>query len=107
MGGGTGSKDRELAQSSPLLAVLGTDGDSPRDWLLAGQALQRVLLVASGQGLRASYLNQPIQVASLRTRLTELVSGGGFPQILLRFGYASNPLPPAPRRPLEDVVQWN
>ena len=107
MGGGTGSKDRELAQSSPLLAVLGTDGDSPRDWLLAGQALQRVLLVSGGHGLRASYLNQPIQVASLRPRLTELLGGGGFPQILLRFGYASNPLPPAPRRPLEDVVQWN
>ncbi len=107
MGGGVGSKDRELAHSSPLLVVLGTDGDSPRDWLLAGQALQRVLLVASEQGLRASYLNQPIQVASLRPRVTELVGGDGFPQILLRFGYASNPLPPAPRRPLEDVVKWS
>jgi hypothetical protein len=107
MGGGVGSKDRELAHSSPLLAVLGTDGDSPRDWLVAGQALQRVLLVASGQSLRASYLNQPIQVAALRSSLAELVGGDGFPQILLRFGYASNPLPPAPRRPLEDVVQWS
>jgi hypothetical protein len=106
MGGGVGSKDRELAHSSPLLAVLGTEGDAPRDWLLAGQALQRVLLVAGGQGLRASYLNQPIQVASLRPRMAELVGGDGFPQILLRFGYASNPLPPSPRRSLEDIVKW-
>jgi hypothetical protein len=107
MGGGVGSKDRELAHSSPLLAVLGTEGDSPHDWLLAGQALQRVLLVASAHGVRASYLNQPIQVASLRPRMAELAGGDGLPQILLRFGYASNPLPPSPRRSLEDIVKWS
>lgn len=106
MGGGRGSKDRELAQSSPLLAVLGTDGDGPRDWLAAGQALQRVLLVGCSFGLRASYLTQPIQVAKLRGKLREVVGEDGFPQILLRFGYAPNPLSPAPRRPLEDVIEW-
>lgn len=105
MGGGVGSKNRELAENSPLLAVLGTEGDTPQDWLVAGQALERVLLVACGAGLRAAYLNQPIQVAALRTQLQALV-GGGFPQICLRFGYASNPLSPAPRRPLQDVVEW-
>ncbi|MCA1958040.1 MAG: hypothetical protein LDL14_05870 [Nitrospira sp.] len=31
MGGGVGAKDRQLAESSPLLAVLGTDSDSERD----------------------------------------------------------------------------
>jgi len=106
MGGGVGSKDRDLAESSPLLAVLGTDGDGPRDWLAAGQALQRVLLVGCSSGLRASYLNQPIQVAKLRGKLRELAGGDGFPQILLRFGHAGNPLSPAPRRPLEDVIEW-
>ena len=106
MGGGVGSKNRELAESSPLLALLGTDGDAPRDWLAAGQALQRVLLVGCSFGLRASYLNQPIQVASLRGQVGELVGGNGFPQILLRFGYAGNPLSPAPRRPVEDVIEW-
>jgi len=106
MGGGVGSKDRELAESSPLLAVLGTNGDGPRDWLAAGQALQRVLLVGCSFGLRASYLNQPIQVVSLRKQVGELAGGNGFPQILLRFGYAGTPLAPAPRRPLEDVIEW-
>jgi hypothetical protein len=106
MGGGVGSKDRELAESSPLLAVLGTDGESPRDWLAAGQALQRVLLVGCSFGLRASYLNQPIQVASLREQVRELAGDGGFPQILLRFGYGDTPLSPAPRRPIEDVIEW-
>jgi len=104
MGGGVGAKDRELAEASPLLAVLSTDGDHPRDWLAAGQALQRILLVACRHGLQASYLNQPIQVASLRPKLQSLV-GTGFPQILLRVGYPSAEIPPTPRRALENVIE--
>lgn len=106
MGINVGSKDRVLAESSPLIAVLGTPGDTPRDWLVAGQALQRVLLVACARGLRASYLNQPIQCVALRPKVRELVGGEGYPQILLRFGYAPNPLTPAPRRPLDEVIEW-
>ena len=103
MGGGVGAKDRELAEGSPLIAVLSTDGDHPRDWLLAGQALQRTLLVACKHGLQASYLNQPVQVVSLRPKLQNLTSVG-FPQILLRLGYPVEEISPAPRRALEDVI---
>lgn len=85
MGGGVGAKDKDLAEASPLLAVLGTERDEVRDWLRAGQALQRVLLTACKHGLQASYLNQPVQVASLRPKLQNIV-GSGFPQILLRMG---------------------
>ena len=104
MGGGVGAKDRELAEASPLLAVLATEGDDQPDWLVAGQALQRVLLTACRHELQASHLNQPIQVASLRPKLQE-VSGLGFPQILLRFGYPAAELPSAPRRPVEAVIE--
>jgi len=104
MGGGVGAKDRELAEASPLLAVLGTDSDEPRDWLLAGQALQRILLVACQHGLQASYLNQPVQVASLRPKL-QILAGAGFPQILLRLGYPVEKISPAPRRALDDVIE--
>lgn len=103
MGGGVGAKDRELAEASPLLAVMNTDGDSPRDWLLAGQALQRTLLVACRNGLQASYLNQPIQVATLRPKLQNLV-GAGFPQVFLRAGYPVEEIQSAPRRPLEELI---
>ncbi|MGE5154007.1 MAG: Acg family FMN-binding oxidoreductase [Bdellovibrio bacteriovorus] len=103
MGGRVGAKDRALALSSPLLAVLGTDNDHPQDWLLAGQGLQRVLLCACREGLQASYLNQPIQVAALTPRLRELV-GGGHPQMLLRLGYPKGQVRAAPRRPLDAVV---
>ncbi len=104
MGGGVGAKDRELAEHSPVLAVLGTEGDGPGDWLAAGQALQGVLLTACLHGLQASYLNQPIQVATLRPRLAELV-GGGCPQILLRLGYPVEEIAASPRRDVAAVVE--
>lgn len=105
MGGGVGAKDRELAEGSPVLAVLGTDGDRTRDWLIAGQALGRALLAGCRWGLQASYLNQPMQVASLRPRIQDLV-GRGFPQILLRIGYPGETVSASPRRPMEDVIEW-
>lgn len=105
MGGGVGAKDRQLAEGSPLLAVLCTDRDDTSDWMLAGQALQRTLLVACQLGMQASYLNQPVQVVALRTKLQNL-TGHGFPQLLLRFGYPFDDAPPAPRRPVEDVIEF-
>lgn len=104
MGNGVGAKDRELAEASPLLAVLATDGDGPADWLAAGQALQRVLLEGCRSGLQASYLNQPVQTAALRPKLQHLIGAAGFPQILLRMGYATTDIPKTARRPLGEVI---
>jgi nitroreductase len=101
-------QDQALAAAAPLLAVLATEHDRPNDWLRAGEALQRLLLVACRQGLQAGYLNQPIQVAALRPRLQGLI-GGGFPQLLLRLGYLPegsrfSSLPATPRRPPTAVL---
>lgn len=105
MGGGVGAKDRQLAEGSPVLAVLGTDGDRTGDWLAAGQALERLLLRGCLDGLQASYLNQPIQVAALRPRLQQLLGRPGFPQILLRLGFPGEAdLAATPRRPVAEVL---
>jgi hypothetical protein len=104
MGGGVAATDRALAAHSPVLAVLGTKGDTEADRLAAGQALERVLLTAAAAGLQASYLNQPVQVASLRPRLAELCGTGGAPQALVRLGHPQDDLPAAPRRPLDAVI---
>ena len=104
LGHGVGAKDRQLADGSPLLAVLGTNADGPEHWMLAGQALQHVLLLAHGLGLQASYLNQPVQVPGLRPKLQDIMGRTGFPQILLRLGYPGETLPASPRRSLRDVL---
>ena len=51
LGRAVAASDRRRTEESPLLAVLSTSGDQPPDWLAAGQALQRLLLVGVQHGL--------------------------------------------------------
>jgi len=103
-GDGQAARDRELAEGAPLLAVLGTTGDAPRDWIVAGEALSRVLLTATVHGLATSFLNQPVEVPELRAKLRELIGIDGAPQLIVRLGYPTTEVRLAPRRALEDVL---
>jgi hypothetical protein len=103
MGEGQAARDHEVATGSPVLAVLGTDGDQPRNWVAGGQALARVLLRAQVEDVWASFLNQPIEVPELRTKLKALAGNAGFPQAVLRLGFGEN-VKPTPRRVLEEVL---
>jgi nitroreductase len=103
-GKGQAAKDRQLAEGSPVLAVLGTEGDTPADWLAAGQALARILLRSRAEGVWGSFLNQPIEVSELRPRVRETVGEAGFPQLLLRMGYGQE-VRPTPRRAMEEVLR--
>ena len=102
-GSGRAAKDRQLAEGSPLLLVIGTSADTPDAWIQTGQALARMLLRATSLGLSASFLNQPIEVPELRQRLSRVIEAAGFPQLLLRMGFGQ-PTRPTPRRPLDDVI---
>jgi nitroreductase len=104
MGNGVAAKDKQLADESPLIAVIGTDGDNVKDWLAAGQALQKVLLSAHSRGLQASFLNQPVQLAPLRAELQTLLGRNGYPQILLRLGFPTDEIKATPRRDIEQVI---
>jgi nitroreductase len=97
------AKDNELSRGSALLALIVTESDDVTDWIAAGQAMQRVLLTATAAGLRASFLNQPIEISSMRLQLARALAPDGDPQLLLRFGYGPNAAP-TPRRPLADVL---
>ncbi|KTG17525.1 MULTISPECIES: nitroreductase family protein [unclassified Guyparkeria] len=105
MGQRVGRHDAQLAEDAPRLMVLSTNGDERIDWLHAGQALERVLLAASQLGLQASYLNQPVQVASLRPRLCDALGVRGHPQILLRLGYPQREPVASPRRRVAELVE--
>jgi hypothetical protein len=103
LGNGRAARDREVALHSPVLAVLGTEGDSRRDWLNAGQALSAILLRAGVEDVAASFLNQAAEVRDTRSRLATLIEKKGYPQIVLRFGFARE-VRPTPRRPLHEVL---
>lgn len=103
LGSSQAVKDEELATGPQTLGVLMTPTDDPRAWLAAGQALERILLLARAQNVWASFWNQPVEVPELRMKLMLLMGDRGLPQIVIRLGYG-NDVTPTPRRPLEEVM---
>ncbi len=103
LGGGMAAAHHRLVEGSPLFVGIATERDDREAWLAAGAALERLLLTAAGAGLSASYLNQPIEVETLRERLRPLFGIDAEPQLLLRVGRGPA-VPHSPRRPLADVV---
>ncbi|UNM16646.1 nitroreductase [Streptomyces formicae] len=97
---GRGSADFER---SPQLALLSTVDDRPEDWLRAGQAMERVLLLATLEGLSSSFATQAIEWTDLRWPLREPLSGMGYTQMILRLGYGPEG-PGTPRRPVPEVL---
>lgn len=97
------AKDRRLAIEAPTLMLIGSASDRPADWLSTGEALAHLLLRARVENVWASFFNQPIQVPQLRSRLQTLLPETGYPQILLRLGYARE-VSPTPRRSVDEVV---
>jgi hypothetical protein len=102
VGRGQAAEHEALVRGSPVLAVFTTPGDTPGDWLAAGQALARVLLRAEVEGVSASFLNQPIEVPELRRQLQVLIGEERVPQLLIRLGYGRR-VRATPRRPVADV----
>jgi hypothetical protein len=80
---GTAARPAPDAASHPVFAVLGTAGDSPHDWLHAGQALGRLLMQARRHKFLPAFRNQLIRVPALRSRLGGLIERDGFPQVVL------------------------
>jgi nitroreductase len=96
--------DGALVRQAPFVAVLATRKDSRADWIAAGQALQRVLLVAAEHGVSGGFLNAPCQVSVDRERLRALLPGQEHPQLVLRLGYPVTRAQATARRPVADVV---
>ncbi|MFK4145390.1 Acg family FMN-binding oxidoreductase [Streptomyces sp. NPDC004065] len=68
------------------VALLWTTQDRRADWLRAGQALERALLVATRHGVRTSMLHQAMEWPDLREAMTGQ-RRRCFPHLLIRFGY--------------------
>jgi iron-sulfur cluster repair protein YtfE (RIC family) len=103
LGKGAAAQHNKLIEASPLLVVLGTDADTTHDRLAAGQALSRVLLRATQDDVAVSFLNQPIEVAELRSAVAGLVGRSGTAQVAMRLGYGPKTTP-TPRRPVREIL---
>jgi hypothetical protein len=99
------ASDDDLPPSAehPLVAIIGTDGDTRLDWLLAGQAMCALLLQAGVDGVQASPMSQVVDQPWTRRRLASELGSVGYPQMVLRLGHAT-PGPQTPRRSVDDLI---
>ncbi|MFI6624996.1 Acg family FMN-binding oxidoreductase [Streptomyces sp. NPDC050528] len=88
-------------EKRPSIAVLSTLHDRRTDWLRAGEALERVLLVATAHGVRASLLHQALEWPDLREHLAD--DRREHAQMVLRLGYGPQG-PASPRRTARQVL---
>ncbi|MQS16912.1 hypothetical protein F7Q99_33175 [Streptomyces kaniharaensis] len=93
----------ERFEALPQLATLTTHLDHQTDWLRTGQALERVWLLATVHGLRASVLHQAVEIPETRWRLRDPADGPAHVQLVLRLGYGP-PGAASPRRPVEEIL---
>lgn len=101
--------DGTTPHDNAVVVALGTTDDDALARLRAGEATSLVLLTATALGLASCPITEPLEIPETRAMVQEDVFGdAGFPQMLLRIGWApinADPLPSTPRRELADVVQ--
>jgi len=92
-----------VLRSTGLVGLLTTSADRPADWIHAGQALQRVLLVAGTCNVAAALHSQPLEIPLLRDFIRLHLSGRAYPQMVLRLG-ATSEKAVSVRRPVDEVL---
>lgn len=97
-------KDVSWTKNSAGVLVVVSEVDDAPHWIEAGRCYERFALQATALGLRNAFINQPVEVASLREQLaTWLGVGCQRPDLVVRFGYGPE-MPKSLRRPVADVL---
>jgi hypothetical protein len=97
-------KYRDNIESSAGIAVFISEADDRAHWVAAGRACQRFGLQATALGLKYAFINQPVEVPTVRRQFASYLGvGGRRPDIVLRFGTGPD-LPKSLRRPPEQVM---
>lgn len=90
--------------NSAGIAIFAATTDGPGGWVAAGRACERFLLQATALDIRTAFVNQPVEVVSLRS---SFAADFGVPQrrpdLIVRFGYGPR-LPPSLRRPVAELL---
>ncbi|WP_084580336.1 Acg family FMN-binding oxidoreductase [Sphingomonas azotifigens] len=95
---------RQIASSAGLAIFVGDRADKDH-WIRVGRACQRFALTATSLGLKHAFLNQPVEVAGVRSELAKLLGApDSRPDLVMRFGYG-RALPYSLRRPVKAIVE--
>jgi hypothetical protein len=94
---------KAIRSSAGIIAFVG-ERDDKASWVAAGRAYQRFALQATALDVRNAFINQPIEVRTLRPQLHAWL---GVPKqhvhLIVRYGYGAL-TPHSLRRPVEAVI---
>jgi hypothetical protein len=94
---------RQLRSSAGVIVFVSDSNDRQR-WIEVGRCYQRFALQATALGVSTAFLNQPVEVAALRSQFaTWLKLGTGRPDLVVRFGRGPA-MPRSLRRPIDQVL---
>lgn len=97
-------KQAHHIRSSAGIAVFVSEGDDTAHWAEAGRCYERFALQATAMGIRNAFINQPVEVPSLRADFASAFGLGDWrPDLVVRFGRGQAMLRSL-RRPLEAVL---
>ena len=102
--GSENSKYRSQLRSSSGIAVFIGERNDPASWAEAGRCCQRFALQATALNIKTAFINQPVEVPTIRGQFAAWLGiGERRPDILMRFGSGPR-LPQSLRRPVSQVI---
>lgn len=97
-------KDIAHIRSSSAIAVIFSEANDRAHWIEAGRCYERIALQAAALDLRTAFINQPVEVPTLRAQLASVLSiGDRRPDLIVRLGRGPE-TPRSLRRPIEHVI---
>jgi hypothetical protein len=91
-------------RSSAGIAVFAADKNDKEHWIEVGRCYERFALQATALGIRNAFINQPVEVAGVQSRLSGALGlGERRADLVVRFGRGPE-MPRSLRRPVEAVL---
>lgn len=104
---GQAETDAKNIRSSAGVAVFVSRHNDKAAWVEAGRAYERFALQATALKIQTAFINQPIEVRSLRPQFESWLNlDGEHAQLMVRFGHGAA-APFSLRRPIDDVIIAN
>jgi len=94
---------RQIRSSAGVAVFVGQAAD-PAHWVEVGRCYERFALQATALGIRNAFLNQPVEVRTIRPQFAAAVGlADQRPDLVVRFGRGPR-MPSSLRRPVESVL---
>ncbi len=101
---GENDKYARQLRSSAGIAVFVAQVADMAHWVEVGRCYERFALQATALGIRNAFLNQPVEVPSVRSPFADAIGlAGQRPDLVVRFGRGPA-MPQSLRRPVQDVL---